>query len=138
MLRGKKIKPGELMAAEVLLGARTAGTAAATQGLERVLRFEATVETKEGREATVRFHWKVVLRSAAGDGDDGHLSSEAEEEEEEEVTGQPLVLADVLDLVGHLPLPPYLKRPAEERDDVDYQTVYADKDGQQGRFAHQL
>ncbi len=41
------------------------------------------------------------------------------------------VLDEALAAVGHIPLPPYiaLKRPEDERDREDYQTIYARKDG---------
>jgi S-adenosylmethionine:tRNA ribosyltransferase-isomerase len=38
-------------------------------------------------------------------------------------------LAMVLDLAGATPLPPYIKRPAQENDRHNYQTVYARKEG---------
>lgn len=37
--------------------------------------------------------------------------------------------AEVLQNMGVVPLPPYLKREAEEDDKTDYQTIYADHDG---------
>lgn len=37
--------------------------------------------------------------------------------------------AEVLQNMGIVPLPPYLKREAEEGDKTDYQTIYADHDG---------
>ncbi len=40
---------------------------------------------------------------------------------------QPVI--SVLDRLGHMPLPPYLKRPDENLDRTGYQTVYADKPG---------
>jgi S-adenosylmethionine:tRNA ribosyltransferase-isomerase len=36
---------------------------------------------------------------------------------------------DVVDLVGHVPLPPYIGRPDEARDKTDYQTIFARKRG---------
>jgi len=35
----------------------------------------------------------------------------------------------VLAAEGRMPLPPYIRRPAEERDEADYQTVFAREDG---------
>lgn len=37
--------------------------------------------------------------------------------------------AEILQKMGVVPLPPYLKREAEENDKIDYQTIYADMDG---------
>ncbi len=42
---------------------------------------------------------------------------------------QDLTFADVLSHIGHVPLPPYLKRKDEESDKEDYQTVYAHQEG---------
>ena len=38
-------------------------------------------------------------------------------------------LAAALESVGHVPLPPYIRRPDDARDRADYQTVYAARDG---------
>ncbi len=40
-------------------------------------------------------------------------------------------LDDAIHAVGHIPLPPYIasKRPEDERDRADYQTIYADEEG---------
>ncbi|MCK5741338.1 MAG: S-adenosylmethionine:tRNA ribosyltransferase-isomerase [Chlorobi bacterium] len=40
-----------------------------------------------------------------------------------------MTFADVLDIIGNVPLPPYIKREAEEEDKERYQTVYAEADG---------
>jgi len=40
-----------------------------------------------------------------------------------------LILANVFEKQGHVPLPPYLKREAEMNDKESYQTVYAKKEG---------
>jgi S-adenosylmethionine:tRNA ribosyltransferase-isomerase len=37
--------------------------------------------------------------------------------------------AEVLHLLGNIPIPPYLKRAAEESDEERYQTIYAEADG---------
>ena len=36
-----------------------------------------------------------------------------------------LSFAEILDVVGELPIPPYLNRPTEERDKTTYQTIYS-------------
>ncbi|MGB6976250.1 MAG: tRNA preQ1(34) S-adenosylmethionine ribosyltransferase-isomerase QueA [Gammaproteobacteria bacterium] len=38
-------------------------------------------------------------------------------------------VSQILEEIGHLPLPPYLQRPAELIDDDRYQTVFADREG---------
>jgi S-adenosylmethionine:tRNA ribosyltransferase-isomerase len=40
-----------------------------------------------------------------------------------------LTFADVLEAAGQIPLPPYLNRPAEEEDELRYQTIYAKEQG---------
>lgn len=40
-----------------------------------------------------------------------------------------LTLAEVLELAGETPLPPYLQRKAETRDKLEYQTYYAEQEG---------
>lgn len=65
------------------------------------LTLTATVEEKNGRDALVRFDW----------------------------TPERATFADVLESMGTVPLPPYLKREADAADRVRYQTVYAQTDG---------
>ena len=43
--------------------------------------------------------------------------------------GTPEELYDVIDRIGETPIPPYLRRPAEEADKVRYQTVFARRRG---------
>ena len=40
-----------------------------------------------------------------------------------------VTFASVVEAAGYIPIPPYLKRESEERDQDDYQTVYADRKG---------
>ncbi|CCJ78323.1 S-adenosylmethionine:tRNA ribosyltransferase-isomerase [Cronobacter muytjensii 530] len=42
---------------------------------------------------------------------------------------------DILNSIGHMPLPPYIERPDEESDRELYQTVYSEKPGAQRRGA---
>ena len=44
-------------------------------------------------------------------------------------TSERASVADVLEQYGHLPLPPYIDRPAGPSDETDYQTVYARRMG---------
>lgn len=64
-----------------------------------VLRAERLSE--EGQEQIVRFSW-----------DNGEYS-----------------FSDILEIVGKLPIPPYLNRPAEAKDDETYQTIYSKIEG---------
>jgi S-adenosylmethionine:tRNA ribosyltransferase-isomerase len=61
---------------------------------------EATILNKNGNIADVKFTW-------AGENS----------------------FAEILELMGSTPLPPYIKREATKEDKVNYQTVYADADG---------
>ncbi len=38
-------------------------------------------------------------------------------------------LLNILDKIGHIPLPPYISREDNEQDEVDYQTLFAQKEG---------
>ena len=42
---------------------------------------------------------------------------------------KPISFAKVLDLLGHTPLPPYIKRVAESSDKERYQSIFAEKEG---------
>jgi S-adenosylmethionine:tRNA ribosyltransferase-isomerase len=42
---------------------------------------------------------------------------------------QDLHFSEVLEVMGHTPIPPYLKRESDERDTERYQTVYAESEG---------
>ncbi|MCS6807950.1 MAG: S-adenosylmethionine:tRNA ribosyltransferase-isomerase [Bacteroidota bacterium] len=61
----------------------------------------AVVLDKDGAEALVEFSWQP----------------------------EELSFATLLDMCGHVPLPPYIGRPEEEYDKTRYQTVYAAHDG---------
>ena len=39
------------------------------------------------------------------------------------------LVLDILDEIGHMPLPPYIDRPDEDSDKERYQTVYNEKPG---------
>ena len=101
---GKKIKEGEVF--RMHINSESFGQAG-HQG--PCLLLDATVVERMGREALIRFEW-------CWDGEDGAVATEQ--------VPVPLFGA-VLDAGGTIPLPPYLKREADERDEVDYQTVYA-------------
>ncbi len=71
-------------------------------------------------------------------GDDDHTSAspvrlQAERDGDERVRfswqPQELTFAEVLDRVGHVPLPPYMKRPDEAADKERYNTVFAKHEG---------
>lgn len=58
--------------------------------------FSAEILSKSGGEAVVKFLWNSDCS-----------------------------FADIISVAGSIPIPPYLKRDAEQRDSVDYQTVYS-------------
>ena len=63
---------------------------------------------EDGKFAEVNFSWRKTQRGS---------------------TGQPQSFEHVLELVGSIPLPPYMRRQAEERDYASYQTVYGSQPG---------
>jgi S-adenosylmethionine:tRNA ribosyltransferase-isomerase len=67
---------------------------------ELEVKAERLEDAEEGK-AVIRFHWKPA-----------HLN-----------------FAEMLELAGLIPLPPYMRRQAEESDDERYQTVYAREEG---------
>jgi S-adenosylmethionine:tRNA ribosyltransferase-isomerase len=77
--------------------------------------------------------WKsgILKKDVSG----GILSAEFKGKSEEnflvEFSWEPgdMSFADVLDGIGEMPIPPYLKRQAEESDKTRYQTIYADHEG---------
>ena len=69
------------------------------EGSDLVLRAERTGECKDN-SFTVRFSWNL-----------------------------PVCFSQILEALGHLPIPPYLNREAEESDKRTYQTVYGKIDG---------
>lgn len=77
-----------------------------------------------------------ALRTLPGDDDRSSaspvvLKAEREGEERIRFTWQPreLTFAEVLEQVGHVPLPPYMKRPDEASDKDRYNTVFAKHEG---------
>jgi S-adenosylmethionine:tRNA ribosyltransferase-isomerase len=59
------------------------------------------IESKDGNQANVEITWR----------------------------DEAFTMSHVLDLIGKIPLPPYIKREVEENDKDTYQTVYANADG---------
>lgn len=97
----KQLGPGENRAARWAAFARPARRLKPGDGMHFAGDLAATVEHRDGGEVTLRFH-----------GDDAYLAAGLEK-------------------YGVMPLPPYIKRPAEgeAEDRDDYQTVFAARDG---------
>ncbi len=70
--------------------------------------FERGGRLLNGEVLARRFHGRRTVRLWTDDGSD---------------------VRDAIDAIGHVPLPPYIKRPDEERDRERYQTVYATAPG---------
>ncbi len=138
------VKPGDLLVFNntkvipaQLFGVRHRG--------DSVLRVSATLHQRCGQD-----RWKAFIRPAKRlrQGDrlrfgsnnpaclsgslDGTIAQKGDNGEIEIAfdLGGP-VLDEAITAIGHIPLPPYIasKRPDDERDRLDYQTVYAEKEG---------
>ena len=81
--------------------------------------------------------WKQETISSSFVGDNINLTLTAKRLYQENETwivefswdNKDLSFAEVLQYMGHVPLPPYLKRKDEESDKEDYQTIYAHQEG---------
>ena len=81
--------------------------------------------------------WKQETISSSFVGDNINLTLNAKRLYQENETwivefswdNKDLSFAEVLQYMGHVPLPPYLKRKDEESDKEDYQTIYAHQEG---------
>ncbi len=69
----------------------------------------------------IQAHLKVI--------EEGTRQVELQWKRSSEGTMEAPSLAMLLDVLGNMPLPPYMRRPDEERDATDYQTVYAEVPG---------
>jgi S-adenosylmethionine:tRNA ribosyltransferase-isomerase len=128
--------PGLLRAGDVLVFNDTRVIPAQLEGLRGEARIGATLHKRQGLR-----QWQAFLRNAkrvrAGDridfgagvtaiagprDEDGGVTLDFEGEEPVEV---------LLERAGRMPLPPYIasKRPTDERDRSDYQTMFAREDG---------
>ena len=77
------------------------------------------VETKEGKQATVRSSWELY-NTKSEQSENGNINDPID---------FPLSFGEVLELVGSVPLPPYMNREEIEDDKNRYQTVYARHEG---------
>ncbi|MES2173200.1 MAG: tRNA preQ1(34) S-adenosylmethionine ribosyltransferase-isomerase QueA [Pseudomonadota bacterium] len=128
--------PGLLRAGDVLVFNDTRVIPAQLEGMRGEARIGATLHKRQGLR-----QWQAFLRNAkrvrAGDridfgagvtaiagarDEDGGVTLDFEGDEPVEV---------LLERVGRMPLPPYIasKRPTDERDSSDYQTMFAREDG---------
>jgi S-adenosylmethionine:tRNA ribosyltransferase-isomerase len=80
--------------------------------------------------------WKeneVLERTLSINGEEVVLQAQLSNREEKHVeiswTPTDKTLSEILELVGQIPIPPYLNREATEKDSETYQTVYAQNDG---------
>ena len=80
--------------------------------------------------------WEVLLKGHVRVGQVVRFQDEATAEVIERSRERTVVrirtqgtVKDLLDSIGEVPLPPYIKRPADERDTTSYQTVFARTEG---------
>ena len=83
-------------------------------------------------------NWEVLVRGSAkikgrtriqfNDEIEGELEVDKDGKGEIAFSGQTQI-ADVLQKIGHIPLPPYIKREDEFLDKDRYQTIFAERDG---------
>ena len=111
LLRGKKVRVGDVFLASARLCA--ADVAAASGGMcaagEGTLTLAGRVLSREGKEAVLRFSFAFRVDEPCGN--DGSFEQ--------------LQLQHAIELLGEVPLPPYMRRAAEDADAEAYQTVYA-------------
>ena len=106
--------------------ARLHGTKQSTGGKVEVLLVRPLEETI----------WEVLLKGHVAAGQILQFQDEATAEVLERTQERTVLridtrgaVKDLLDRIGEVPLPPYIKRPADERDKEAYQTVFARSDG---------
>ncbi|MBJ7378857.1 S-adenosylmethionine:tRNA ribosyltransferase-isomerase, partial [Sphingobium sp.] len=128
--------PGLLRAGDVLVFNDTKVIPAQLEGMRGEARIGATLHKRQGLR-----QWQAFLRNAkrvrAGDRIDfgaGVTAIAGARDEDGGVTldfegDEPVEL--LLERAGRMPLPPYIasKRPTDERDRSDYQTMFAREDG---------
>ena len=101
MIRGRNIHVGDVLECD---GGGTALQRPEGAAGSRLVRLEAKVEAKQGADAAVRLIWHTQA-------------------------GSELRLGEVLEEVGRVPLPPYMKREADRQDLESYQTPHATREG---------
>lgn len=74
------------------------------EGKEKLLKAQAQRVAREGHSFLIHFSW-------------------------ENTTGEDLSFSEFLEIAGEMPIPPYLKREAEESDEQRYQTIFAKQEG---------
>ncbi|MFH1049999.1 MAG: S-adenosylmethionine:tRNA ribosyltransferase-isomerase [bacterium] len=130
---GKRINPGMLLSTDI--------------DNDKNIKLTAQIIEKSGQDAIVEFRWDNIIRQAQSNSRrqtaDGRQESITNYElritnEKKQyhftdngqlTTDNGFSFADVLEKLGKVPLPPYIKREVDEEDKNRYQTVYAKNDG---------
>ena len=125
--------PNLLQAGDVMVLNDTKVMLARLHGTKRSSGGKVEVLLVRPLEATV---WEVLLKGHVAVGQILHFQDEATAEVLERTPERTVLridtrgsIKDLLDRIGEVPLPPYIKRPADERDKEAYQTVFACSEG---------
>jgi len=125
--------PNLLQAGDVMVLNDTKVMLARLHGTKRSSGGKVEVLLVRPLEATV---WEVLLKGHVAVGQILHFQDEATAEVLERTPERTVLridtrgsIKDLLDRIGEVPLPPYIKRPADERDKEAYQTVFARSEG---------
>lgn len=73
--------------------------------------------------------WKVAAKRVGMDEGVRYIELQWKHQSAETGNAREASFAELLEAMGKMPLPPYMRRPAEEQDAEDYQTVYAEVPG---------
>ena len=125
--------PNLLQAGDVMVLNDTKVMLARLHGTKRSSGGKVEVLLVRPLEATV---WEVLLKGHVAVGQILHFQDEATAEVLERTPERTVLridtrgsIKDLLDRIGEVPLPPYIKRPADERDKEAYQTIFARSEG---------
>ena len=125
--------PGLLQAGDVVVLNDTKVIPARLHGVKRSSGGKVEVLLVRPVEATV---WEVLLKGHVAVGQVLQFQDEATAEVLERTQERTVLridtrgsVKDLLDRIGEVPLPPYIKRPAIEQDKETYQTVFARSEG---------
>jgi len=110
LLRGKKVRAGDAFVVSARLREGDVAQGAGPVG-DGVLTLVGRVLAREGKEAVLRFSFAFRASGAAGAAGAGG--------------GAQLQLQHAIELLGEVPLPPYMRRGVEAADAESYQTVFA-------------
>lgn len=73
--------------------------------------------------------WSVEARLIGAEEGARHVQLTWSFQDAQSTKPTPKSFSELLEALGHMPLPPYMRRPEEKQDAVDYQTIYAEVSG---------